>query len=501
MIRRSALKPLRRPSFALLPSLLVAGLGAGLMAGPLGCARNPVTGKSELSLVSESQEIQMGQAGAKEVAQSIGFYNDAKIQSYVANIGKRMAAVSERPNLPWEFHVVDDASVNAFAIPGGFIYITRGLMSSINTEAELATVLGHEIAHVTNRHSVQQISKSQLAQLGLGIGSILSSDIAKFGQLAGAGLGLLFLKYGRDAENQADAGGFRYALGQNYDVREMPKVFETLGRISESGGGGRLPEWLATHPEPGNRIEHIEKMIDTVPLDQRKLIVAREEYLKHVQGMTFGEDPRQGYFEGNAFYHPQMRFQLKFPDQWKKQNLPQAVVAVSPNEDAIVQLALAGQNSPEQAASQFLSQQGVRAGNASRTSINGLPAASSYFQAQTEQGQIEGLVSFISYGGQTFGLMAYTPAGKLSSYDQVFQSTIRSFTELRDQSKINVQPARVELVKVPRQLTLEQFNAQYPSSVPIEQLAIINELEGPQALIPAGRTVKRVVGGRPAGAS
>lgn len=501
MIRRSALKPLRRPAFALLPSLLVAGLGAGLMAGPLGCARNPVTGKSELSLVSEAQEIQMGQAGAKEVAQSIGFYNDAKVQSYVANIGKRMAAVSERPNLPWEFHVVDDAAVNAFAIPGGFIYVTRGLMSSINTEAELATVLGHEIAHVTNRHSVQQISKSQLAQLGLGIGSILSSDIAKFGQLAGAGLGLLFLKYGRDAENQADAGGFRYALGQNYDVREMPKVFETLGRISESGGGGRLPEWLATHPEPGNRIEHIEKMLDTVPLDQRKLIVAREEYLKHVQGMTFGEDPRQGYFEGNAFYHPQMRFQIKFPDQWKKQNLPQAVVAVSPNEDAIVQLALAGQNSPEQAASQFLSQEGVRAGNASRTSINGLPAASSYFQAQTEQGQIEGLVSFISYGGQTFGLMAYTPAGKLSSYDQVFQSTIRSFTELRDQSKINVQPARVELVKVPRQLTLEQFNAQYPSSVPIEQLAIINELEGPQSLIPAGRTVKRVVGGRPAGAS
>ena len=500
MIRRSALNPLRRPAFGLLPSLVVAGLGAGLMAGPLGCARNPVTGKSELSLVSESQEIQMGQQGAKEVAQSIGFYNDAKVQSYVANIGKRMAAVSERPNLPWEFHVVDDGAVNAFAIPGGFIYVTRGLMSSINTEAELATVIGHEIAHVTNRHSVQQISKSQLAQLGLGIGSILSSDIAKFGQLAGAGLGLLFLKYGRDAENQADAGGFRYALGQNYDVREMPKVFETLGRISESGGGGRLPEWLATHPEPGNRIEHIEKMLDTVPLDQRKLIVAREEYLKHVQGMTFGEDPRQGYFEGNAFYHPQMRFQLRFPDQWKKQNLPQAVVAVSPNEDAIVQLALAGQNSPEQAASQFLSQQGVRAGNASRSSINGLPAASSYFQAQTEQGQIEGLVSFISYGGQTFGLMAYTPAGKLNNYDQVFQSTIRSFTELRDQSKINVQPARVELVKVPRQLTLEQFNAQYPSSAPIEQLAIINELEGPQTLIPAGRTVKRVVGGRPAGA-
>lgn len=501
MTRRSAIKPLRLPAFALFPALLAVGLGAGLAAGPLGCARNPVTGKSELSLVSESQEIQMGKQGAQEVAQTIGLYDDANTQAYVADIGKRMAAESERPNLPWEFHVVDDASVNAFAIPGGFIYVTRGLMGTINTEAELATVVGHEIAHVTNRHSVQQISKSQLAQLGLGIGSILSSDIAKFGQLAGAGLGLLFLKYGRDAENQADEGGFRYALGQNYDVREMPKVFQTLGRISETGGGGRLPEWLATHPDPGNRIKHIEKMLDTVPLDQRKLIVDREDYLRHVQGMTFGEDPRQGYFEGNAFYHPKMRFQLKFPDGWKKQNMPQAVVAVSPNEDAIVQLALAGQTPPDQAASQFLSQEGVQAGNASRTSINGLPAASSYFQAQTQQGQIEGIVSFISYGGQTFGLMGYTPAGKLGSYDQVFQGTIRSFSELRDGSKINVQPAKVEVVRVPRQMTLEQFNSQYPSTVPIEQLAIINELEGPQSPIPAGHSVKRVVGGHRAAGS
>ena len=138
MTRRSALKPLRLPAFALLPSLLLAGLGAGLVAGPLGCARNPVTGKSELALVSEAQEIQMGQQGAKEVAQSIGLYEDAAVNAYFADIGKRMAAESERPNLPWEFHVVDDAAVNAFAIPGGFIYVTRGLMSSINNEAELA---------------------------------------------------------------------------------------------------------------------------------------------------------------------------------------------------------------------------------------------------------------------------------------------------------------------------------------------------------------------------
>jgi predicted Zn-dependent protease len=490
---RSVLGSLRLPSLTI-SALLLAGAG---LAGPTGCARNPVTGKSELSLVSESQEIQMGQQGAKEVEQSIGFYKDAAVNSYVADIGKRMAATSERPNLPWEFHVVDDAAVNAFAIPGGFIYVTRGLMTSINTEAELATVIGHEIAHVTNRHSVQQISKAQLAQLGLGIGSILSSDIAKFGQLASAGLGLLFLKYGRDAENQADQGGFRYALSQNYDVREMPKVFETLGRLSDASGAGKLPEWLSTHPDPGNRIEHIEKMLDTTALDQRKLVVDREDYLRRVQGMTFGEDPRQGYFEGNTFYHPAMRFQLQFPPEWKHQNMPQAVVGVSPNQDAIIQLGLAGQTPPEQAARQFLSQQGVQAGNASTARINGMPAASSYFQAQTEQGVIEGIVSFVSYGGQTFGLMAYTPTGKLSAYDRAFQQTIGSFSELRDASKINVQPAKVELVKVPRQMTLEQFNSQYPSTAPIEEVAIINELEGPSSVIPAGHTVKRVVGGRP----
>jgi predicted Zn-dependent protease len=474
--------------------LLVPTLALGSGVGS--CARNPVTGKSELSLVSESQEIQMGQEASKEVAQSIGLYKDQAVQSYVADLGKRMAAASERPNLPWEFHVVDDASVNAFALPGGFIYVTRGLMTSINDEAELATVVGHEIGHVTNRHSVQQISKAQIAQLGLGVGSILSSDIAKFGQLASAGLSVLFLKYSRDAENQADQAGFRYALNQDYDVREMTKVFETLDRISQtSGGEGKLPEWLATHPSPGNRIEHIEKMLDTLKVDPSKGKTNREAYLQRVKGMTYGEDPRQGYFEGTHFYHPQMRFQLTFPEGWQTQNTPQAVVAVSSSQDAIVQLGLAGNASPTDAARQFLSQQGVQGGQASTSSINGFPAATSQFQAQTQQGTIEGLVSFISFGGSTFGIMGYTAAGKLGTYGDEFERTIRSFSELRDQSKMNVQAARVELVKLNRDMTLEQFNAQYPSTIPIEQLAIINELEGPSSVIPAGQSVKRVVGG------
>jgi predicted Zn-dependent protease len=178
-------------------------LGAAL-AGGLACARNPVTGKSELALVSESQELQMGKQAEQEVAQTMGYVNDAALQSYVSAIGMKMAKASERPDLPWEFHVVNDASVNAFALPGGYIHVTRGLLTAINDEAELATVVGHEIGHVTARHSVNQISKAQVAQLGLGIGSILSPRIAQLSGIASQGLGLLFLKYSRDDESQAD---------------------------------------------------------------------------------------------------------------------------------------------------------------------------------------------------------------------------------------------------------------------------------------------------------
>lgn len=492
----------RRPVLAF-PRLVSRRAGAGLLAaalvaGPLAsCARNPVTGKNELSLVSESQEIQMGQQAAQEVAQTIGFVDDPELQKYVADIGMRMAKQSERPELPWEFHVVDDAAVNAFAIPGGFIYVTRGLLNHMNSEAELASVLGHEIGHVTARHSVQQISKAQLATLGLGIGSILSSDVAQFAGIASQGLGVLFLKYGRDAENQADQLGFRYALAQNYDVREMANVFQTLARASQAGGGGgRLPEWLSTHPNPENRVTRVQERLDTLQKPLANTVVDREEYLRQIQGLTFGEDPRQGFFEGNTFYHPNMRFQMEFPEGWQTQNTPSAVVALSPKQDAIMQLGLAGNTPPREAASKFLSQQGVQPGNSSTSSINGNQAATSYFQAQTQQGVIEGIVSFIAYGGQTFALMGYTPQGGLRTYDDEMRETINSFDQLRNSAALSVQPAKLELVTLPREMTLAQFNQQYPSTISVEQLAIINELEGPESVIPRGRIVKRVTGGR-----
>lgn len=311
------------------------------------CATNPVTGRRELSLVSEAQEVQMGRDASQGDLQRVGTVNNPAAQALVRGIGARMAAKSERPNLPWEFHLLDDAAVNAFAYPGGFIFVTRGLMTHLNSEAELAEVIGHEIGHVTAKHSVAQISQSQLAQLGLVGASVFSPTIAKYGDLLGTGASLLFLKFGRDDELQADALGFQYSLVQGYDVREAPKVFQTLGRLS--GGAGRVPEWQSTHPDPGNRIQRAEQRLAQTPASAyANSRVNRVEYLRLLDGMVFGENPRLGYFTGNRFLHPDLRFQLDFPSGWKTANQPEAVIAVSADNGAQIQL-VPGTGTPAQA--------------------------------------------------------------------------------------------------------------------------------------------------------
>src|ERR1700704_845027 len=223
--------------------LLVAG------AVVAGCARNPATGKNELMLVSESQEIQMGQQADSQVVASIGLYPDPSLQSYIQGRGEKLAATSERPKLPWTFRVVDDPAVNAFAIPGGFVYVTRGILSHMTNEAQLATVVGHEIGHVTARHTAHQISREQVAGLGLAIGSIASSQVAKYAGVASQALSVLFLKFSRENENTADALGVRYSSRANYDSRQMIEVMKVLDKITAQSGGPpppRLPP--APHP-------------------------------------------------------------------------------------------------------------------------------------------------------------------------------------------------------------------------------------------------------------
>jgi len=459
------------------------------------CATNPATGKKELSFVSESQEIQIGQENAAAVKSQMGVYDDPKVQNYVSTIGKRLASESERPNLPWDFTVMDDPVVNAFALPGGYIFITRGILTHMNSEAEMATVVGHEIGHVTARHSVQQMTRQQIAQVGLMAGAIASKEVAQhLGELS-QGLGVLFLKYGRDAESQADALGFKYALNDGYDVRKMVDMFQILERVS---GGSKIPEWQSTHPDPGNRIEATEARLQKVtkPLDSSR--VNRDEFLAIIDGMVFGDDPRKGYFTGATFIHPGLAFALDFPADWPTQNTDQAVGAISPNKDAILELTAAGNDPPDVALQKLLSNEKIQAGQPRKLTIQGNPAAQAQFAAQTDQGQLRGLATFISYNGVTFRFLGYTNANSYADYESRFQTAMGSFRKLTDPKALNVQPARVKVETVPKAMTLAEYYKQFPSTIPIEQVAIINGIQTDTKL-EAGQKIKRVVGGTQAG--
>lgn len=461
------------------------------------CARNPVTGERELVLISESQEIELGRQAYEEALQSIGVVEDDALQAYVQRIGEELARESERPQLPWTFRVVEDPTPNAFALPGGFIAVTRGLMGLMDSEAELATVLGHEIGHVTARHSVQQISRQQLGQIGLGVGMILFPSIQPLGDVLGGGLGLLFLKYGRDAERQADELGFKYALRENYDVREMPDVFRTLQRVGETEGRSPLPSWLSTHPYPAERIEAAEERLadPDIQAQLRTTQLARAEYLGRIDGLVYGENPRNGFFEGGVFYHPDLRFRLTFPEGWPTQNLPRTVAAASPEQDAVAQLELAQATSSSAAARQFFGQEGIQGGDVRRETISGLPAVVGYFQAQTQQGAVTGIASFIEHGGRVYRILGYGASNRFGQYDRTFQRVIGSFAPVTDPRILGVQPRRIDIVRIERSMTLAEFNRTHPSVVPIEDLELINQVAGADARLAAGTRVKRVVRG------
>lgn len=483
---------LRRPR----PGAARRSIALLLLALPLAqCAVNPATGRRELSFIGEGQEIQMGLEGAKAAAAQMGIYGDSSIQRYVASLGQQVARVGERPGLPWSFAVVDEPIVNAFALPGGPIFISRGILAHMNSEAQLVSVLGHEVGHVTAKHSVNQISKQQLLGGLLTVGMVVRPELQQYGGIASQGLGVLFLKYGRDDEIEADALGFRYMTRIGYDPREMAEMFKTLDRMSGSGTRG-TPEWLSTHPDPGNRVEKTgERITEAGPTVANARKIERESFLRRLDGMVFGDDPRQGYFEGVNFLHPTLKFRFSFPAGWKTQNSASAVIGVSSAGDAQISLQFAGTGSPQQALSQFLGQQGITVTGTSTAPINGLTAAVGIFTATTQDGtRLAGYAAFIQLDGTTYRLLAITPAQLIRDYDGAFRATIGSFARLSDPAKLAVKPARVALVTLPRAMTLTEFNAQYPSTIAIEQLALINGRSAGET-IPAGTMLKRVVAG------
>ncbi|MCJ7595589.1 MAG: M48 family metalloprotease, partial [Desulfobacterales bacterium] len=288
------------------------------------CAVNPVSGRPEIMLLSEGDEVKLGGQTDVQVVKEYGIYDDPKLASYLNDLCRRMGKLSHRPNLPYQFKILDTSVVNAFAVPGGYIYFTRGILASLNSEAELAGVMGHEIGHVTARHSAEKYSRAQLAGIGLGLGSIFSDTFRALSDFAQLGVGMFFLKFSRDNERQADDLGVEYASRAGYDASQLAHFFETLEKMNPGSDRSGLPGWFSTHPNPENRVQAVRarSMEWRQRLGKGDLEVRREEYLRLMDGLVFGEDPRQGYVEEGVFYHPELRFQFPVPQDWKLNDTP-----------------------------------------------------------------------------------------------------------------------------------------------------------------------------------
>ena len=325
-------------------------LALHLMVLVAGCATNPVTGKQDLVFMSESQEIALGNQASQQISQQYRPYQDPALQSYVNEVGQKLARNSHRSHLNYHFTVVDSTQINAFALPGGHIYITRGLLAYLNSEAQLAAVLGHEIGHVTARHSVRQQSSHQAAGIGIGLLGVFfpgmnNPAVSQAVNVAGAAL---LSGYGREHELESDRLGAEYLANIGYDPSAMLEVVRVLKNQEIfdqklAALEGRQPRryhgLFATHPDNDTRLK---EAISYVSQQQTTAdLIERERFLDHIDGMLFGDNPADGVFKQGQFLHPTLGFAVTFPQGWRVQNLPDRVVAMSSDNTVQLQMSLA----------------------------------------------------------------------------------------------------------------------------------------------------------------
>ena len=475
-----------------------------LLALLAACATNPVTGRRQLSFMSEAQEISIANDSDPKIKEEMGVYNDPELQRYVSEIGWKMAKISERPNLPWRFTIVDVPAVNAFAVPGGGIYLTRGIMPFLDNEAELAGVLGHEIGHVTARHSAQQYTKQITGQVGLLALGIFVPAARPFGDLAGQALGVLFLKYGRADELQADGLGAKYESSLGWDPAGVPAFLSTLGRLDEAAGDRRgIPNWLSTHPDPLSRVDEIQPVVQQLKTPGTSYVTNREPFLQRVDGIVYGDNPEQGIARGSAFLHPVLRFRIDFPEGWEIANSPRQVVAKAPGAEVFMMLELVEKAQVEKAqggtiqdiAVGHMRQAGFRAVQGERTTINGLEAFIGAYQGQVEElGAVGARAAHIRYDGNVYLLVGLTGVDTFPQADRAFTSAIRSFRTLSAAEAEDIRPSRVDFYVVRAGDTWQSLAERSGGTVKPATLAVMNNM-APGSQPAVGSRIKIVVGG------
>ena len=464
-----------------------------------GCAVNPVTGKQNFTLMSEAGEIQKGQQAAAEISKEYGIYDSPALQSYVNEVGQKLAKNSHRSQLDFHFTVVDSPRVNAFALPGGYVYVTRGILAYLNSEAELAAVLGHEIGHVTARHSVQQYSAGTAANVAVTIGGLVAGIFVP--QLGGAlaqgiqsllGItgSVLLSGYGRSHELEADRLGAQYLARSGYDPQAMIKIIGVLKNqelfdIEAAKQEGREPRryhgLFATHPDNDRRLQEVvgEASQYIVPgvMDDR-----RAEFLRQMEGMVFGDAIDHGIIRQNAFFYKALGFTLTFPPGWRIRNQPDKVMAVSPESDAVMQLSLVESNSRNTPAE--VAREHFRLGSGSEVlsaTLNGLPAA--LVAATTRDGK-PFKAAVIYHDNKAFLLAGAgdSPAA-FDRHQAEIASAINSFRALSDAEKKSIKALEIKIITATRDSSyaglaeesplganaesyLRLLNGQYPSGEP-----------------------------------
>ncbi len=491
MARRTRGAALLRTAFWvrwLVPVLLLATVVHGCTTGI-----NPVSGNRRALAYSWEQELELGKQADQQIVQQFGLYDNEEVQQYVERLGQDILEESHmrRPdtreefrNTEFTFRVLDSPVVNAFALPGGYVYVTRGLLAHLNNEAQLAVVLGHEIAHVAARHASQQAARQQLTQLGLIAGAIggelaglPGGDILQLGSQATQ---LLFLRYSRDNERESDNLGVEYAAMNGYAVGEAAGFFESLERLQEQSGGG-LPTWQSSHPDPGAREQEMRELAEAGreelgrPLDK----VERDVYYSTIENIVLGDNPRQGFTRDDMFYHPDLQFQFPVPPRFEVVNQPTAVLMVGPEQEAIVQFTVSEENSPRAAAAQLTENQGIRVVQQGEVRAGGLPAFQVEALAQTQQGQqLRLLAHYVEYEGRVYEFIGYTLADNFDAYRSAFLQTMRGFAPLNDPEILDVEPTRLVVRPAERTAPFRDLvPADLPEGFSEEGLAILNQVE------------------------
>ena len=409
------------------------------------CATNPATGRRQLILVPEADEIQIGKESDAGIRQEMGLYDDPELQRYVNRIGQSLAKNSHRPHLPWTFAVVDEAAVNAFALPGGFIYVTRGILPFLRDEAELAGVMGHEVGHVDGKHGVDQYSRQLLTEGALVGASIF---LPKW-QPAFSGLGVaaqfVFLKYGRDAELESDRLGVGYASAAGWSPQAMQGVLGTLGRLDDADGGRRgVPNWALSHPPAADRAAKIADAVTAAA--GRGTTTNAATFEKLISGIVVGDSREKGMVRGSEFVHPVMQFLLRFPDGWTIENGASQVSARhkdQPNAVMIMELAKQTSGNPESVARTGMAESGLQEIGGGSTRINGLDAYVASYSGAVETTPVQARVAHIRSGPRIYVVGGIATAAEFGRVERLFSNSIQSFRALSANEAARYQPSRL----------------------------------------------------------